>query len=63
MKTESPLNRKVQLAFGSAILALLVVGAMSFRGMAVSGQTKNGYGTPTRSLKNFRSYPFLNADY
>jgi PAS domain S-box-containing protein len=36
MKTESPLNRKVQLAFGSAILALLVVGAMSFRGMAVS---------------------------
>jgi PAS domain S-box-containing protein len=36
MKTESTLNRKVQFAFGSAILALLVVGAMSFRGMAVS---------------------------
>jgi PAS domain S-box-containing protein len=40
MKTESLLNRKVQLAFGSAILALLVVGAMSFRGMAVSSESE-----------------------
>src|ERR1700688_3432957 len=41
MKTESHLNRKVQLAFGSAILALLVVGAMSFRGMAVSSENEH----------------------
>jgi PAS domain S-box-containing protein len=36
MKTRSKSNRKVQLAFGCAILALLVVGAISFRGMLVS---------------------------
>jgi PAS domain S-box-containing protein len=39
MKTKSLFNRKVQLAFGSAILALLVVGAMSFRGIAVSTES------------------------
>jgi diguanylate cyclase (GGDEF)-like protein/PAS domain S-box-containing protein len=39
MKTPSPLNRKVQLAFGSAIFALLVVGAVSFRAMIVSGES------------------------
>src|SRR5271154_3547692 len=39
MKTNSLLRRKVQLAFGSAILALLVVGAISFRGMAVSRES------------------------
>src|SRR6202166_3986578 len=39
MKTKPLLNRKVQLAFGSAILALLVVGAMSYRGMVVSNES------------------------
>jgi PAS domain S-box-containing protein len=39
MKTKALLNRKVQLAFGSAILALLVVGAMSYRGMVVSAES------------------------
>src|ERR1700675_3444923 len=39
MKTKSLFNRKVQVAFGSAILALLVVGAMSFRGIAVSTES------------------------
>jgi signal transduction histidine kinase len=39
MKTKSLLSRKVQLAFGSAILALLVVGAISYRGMAVSSES------------------------
>jgi len=33
------LNRKVQLAFGSAILALLLVGAVYFRGMVVSRES------------------------
>ena len=36
MKTTSGSNRKVQLGFGSAILALLIVGAASYRGLAVS---------------------------
>jgi CHASE3 domain sensor protein len=40
MKTNPLFNRKLQLAFGSAILALLVVGAMSFRGMAVSNESE-----------------------
>jgi hypothetical protein len=31
MKTESVLRRKLQVAFGSAILALLTVGAVSYR--------------------------------
>jgi PAS domain S-box-containing protein len=39
MKTKSPLSRKVQLAFGSAILALLVVGAISYRGMVLSSES------------------------
>jgi PAS domain S-box-containing protein len=33
------LNRKLQLAFACAILALLVVGAISYRGMAVSTES------------------------
>src|SRR5664279_2483235 len=39
MKVLSLWNRKVQLAFGSAILTLLVVGAISYRGMVVSGES------------------------
>src|SRR6202166_4484785 len=39
MKTKPLLNRKVQLAFGSAILALLIVGVMSYRGMVVSAES------------------------
>jgi PAS domain S-box-containing protein len=35
-KMKSILNRKIQLAFGSAILTLLVVGLISYRGMEVS---------------------------
>ncbi len=33
------MNRKVQLAFGSAVLALLIAGALSFRGLAVSRES------------------------
>jgi PAS domain S-box-containing protein len=36
MKTKSLSNRKVQLALGAAILALLVVGAISYRAIAAS---------------------------
>jgi PAS domain S-box-containing protein len=36
MKTKSSLNRGVQIGFGSAIVTLLVVGAISYRAMVVS---------------------------
>ena len=39
MKTESLLNWKLQLAFGSAILTLLVVGAISYRGIVESRES------------------------
>jgi PAS domain S-box-containing protein len=39
MKTNSRLNRKVQLALGAAILALLVLGVTSFRAMATSTES------------------------
>ncbi len=39
MRTNPLFNRKLQLAFGSAILALLLVGAMSYRGMLVSAES------------------------
>ena len=39
MKVTFPLNWKVQLAFGSAILTLLVVGAISYRSMVVSSES------------------------
>src|ERR1700738_630720 len=39
MKTKSLLNWKAQLAFGSAILALLAVGAISYRGIVASRES------------------------
>jgi diguanylate cyclase (GGDEF)-like protein/PAS domain S-box-containing protein len=38
MRTVSILNRKVQLAFGFAVLALLTVGVISYRGMLLSSE-------------------------
>src|SRR5580658_7713993 len=35
----SKLTRKIQFAFGSAILILLVVGAISYRGIVVSSES------------------------
>jgi CHASE3 domain sensor protein len=40
MKTKSQLNRKVRLAFGSAILAILVVVATSYHSMVVSRESE-----------------------
>jgi len=40
MKTKPPSNHKAQLAFGSAILALVLVGAISLRGMAVAHESE-----------------------
>ena len=39
MTTKSSLNRKVLLAFGSAILTLVVVGVISYRGIIVSNES------------------------
>jgi len=39
MKNNSPLNRKMRLAFGSAILTLLVVGVSPCHAVAVSGES------------------------
>jgi PAS domain S-box-containing protein len=39
MKTKSLFGREAQLAFGAALLALLVVGAISYRGVVVSGES------------------------
>src|ERR1700719_101521 len=55
MKTKSVFNRKVQLAFGSAILALLVVGAMSFRGLAVSAESDRWVRHTHEVLENLQS--------
>jgi CHASE3 domain len=38
--SRSRLNRRVQGAFGTAILALLAVGAISYRGVIVSGESR-----------------------
>jgi PAS domain S-box-containing protein len=39
MKSKSQLNRKVQLAFGSALLTLLVAGAISYHSIVVSSES------------------------
>src|SRR5271170_3973505 len=39
MKTKSRLNRKVQIAFGSALLTLLIVGVLSYRSMIASSES------------------------
>jgi CHASE3 domain sensor protein len=39
MQTTYRLNRKVQLAFGSALLTLIVVGAVSYRELAASRES------------------------
>src|ERR1700722_11406166 len=44
MKTKSLLNRKLQLAFASAIVALLVVGALCYRAMVVSSESDRWVG-------------------
>jgi PAS domain S-box-containing protein len=39
MKTKSPMRGKLQLAFGSAVLALLLVGAVSYRSLVESRES------------------------
>jgi PAS domain S-box-containing protein len=54
MKTQALLSRKVQLAFGSAILALLVVGTISYRGMLVSAENSRWLRHSREVLENLQ---------
>jgi diguanylate cyclase (GGDEF)-like protein/PAS domain S-box-containing protein len=58
MKTKFPLNRKVQLAFGSAILALLVVGALSYRAVVLSSESDRWLGHSHEVLANLHDLDF-----
>lgn len=58
MKTTPRLNRKMQFAFGSAILALLVVGTVSYRGMAVSGASDRWVRHTHEVLENLQDLRF-----
>jgi diguanylate cyclase (GGDEF)-like protein/PAS domain S-box-containing protein len=55
MKTNPLFNWKLQLAFGSAILALLVVGGMSYRGMVVSTESDRWVRHTHEVLENLQS--------
>ena len=55
MKTNPLFNRKLQLAFGSAILALIVVAAMSYRGMVVSTESDRWVRHTHEVLENLQS--------
>jgi PAS domain S-box-containing protein len=55
MKPKPLFNRKVQRAFGWAILALLGVGAMSFRGIAVSTESNRWVRHTHEVLENLQS--------
>jgi diguanylate cyclase (GGDEF)-like protein/PAS domain S-box-containing protein len=55
MKPNPLFNWKLQLAFGSAILALLVVGAMSYRGMLVSAESDRWVRHTHEVLENLQS--------
>ena len=46
MKTKSPLSRKAQPALGADVLALLVVGVISYRGMWGPEKVSDWCGTP-----------------
>jgi PAS domain S-box-containing protein len=48
------MNRKIQLAFGSAILTLLVVGAISYRSMVVSSESERWVQHTYEVLGNFQ---------
>jgi PAS domain S-box-containing protein len=67
MKTKSPLGRKVQLAFGSAILALLVVGTISYRGMVLSSESDRSVRHTHEVLENLQdlviSMQSVESDY
>src|ERR1035438_9140814 len=58
MRPKSLLNRKMQLAFGSAMLTLLVVGAISYRGIVVSGESARWVGHTHKVLESVQDLVF-----
>jgi methyl-accepting chemotaxis protein len=58
MKTMSLLNWKAQLAFGSAILTLLVLGAISYRGMVVSSESDRWVSHTHEVLESLQDFVF-----
>jgi PAS domain S-box-containing protein len=58
MKRKSLSNRTVQLAFGSAILALLVVGAISYRSMAASIESGRWVRHTHEVIENLQDFQF-----
>jgi PAS domain S-box-containing protein len=64
MKTKSLLHRRVQLAFGAAILALLVVGVASYRSMVLSSESSELVRHTDDVLANLRGLitPIQNAE-
>ncbi len=58
MKIKSGSDRRVQIAFGSAILTLLVVGALSYRGMVVSGESDRWVRHTHEVLESLRDLRF-----
>jgi PAS domain S-box-containing protein len=58
METKSLLNRKMQLAFGSAMLTLFVVGAISYRGMFVSSESARWVGHSHQVLESIQDLVF-----
>jgi PAS domain S-box-containing protein len=54
MKTKYLLNRKVRLAFGSAILTLVVVGVLSYRGVVVTSESDQWVSHTHTVLANLR---------
>jgi diguanylate cyclase (GGDEF)-like protein/PAS domain S-box-containing protein len=54
MKTKPSVSRKMQLAFGSAILVSLVVGTISIRGMIVSAERSRWVHHTDEVLENLR---------
>src|ERR1035438_10407901 len=58
VRSKSLVNRKMQLAFGSAMLTLLVVGAISYRGIVVSGESARWVGHTHKVLESVQDLVF-----
>jgi CHASE3 domain sensor protein len=56
--SKSFLNRKMQLAFGSAMLTLLVVGAISYRGIVVSRESARWVSHTHKVLESIQDLVF-----
>src|SRR5450432_1768454 len=58
MRSKSLVNRKMQVAFGSAMLTLLVVGAISLRGIVVSRESARWVSHTHKVLESIQDLVF-----